>query len=55
MKIIFSDEKESSEHETNAADIAQLFKLADKLSESDLERLKKIVENFRPETVKPSP
>lgn len=56
MKVVFfSDEQESREHETEPDEIAQLFGLADELSEADLDKLKKIVENFRPETVKPSP
>lgn len=41
MKIIFVDEQDSSEHDASAADIAQLFKLADKLSESDLKKLER--------------
>lgn len=55
MKIIFVDEQDSSEHESEAEAVSQLFGLADQLSETDLAKLKKVVDNFRPEAMKPGP
>lgn len=54
MKLVFVDTEDSqiSEHVAEAEAISQLFDLADELPEAELDRLKKIVENFKPETMK---
>lgn len=53
MKVVFfDDEHDSSEHEAQPDEVSQLFGLADELPEAELDRLKKIVENFKPETMK---
>lgn len=53
MKLIFVDEPESAnEHEATQPEAQEIFRLAEKLSEKELERLAKVVANFRPENIK---
>lgn len=53
VKLIFVDEPESAnEHEATQPEAQEIFRLAEKLSEKELERLAKVVANFRPENIK---
>lgn len=53
MKVVFLENaKDSKEHETSQPEAQEIFRLAERLSEAELEKLKKIVERFKPETVK---
>lgn len=55
MKIIFLDEQDNQEHEAQPDEVNDLFKMADHLSDVELEKLKKVVDNFRPEAMQPGP
>lgn len=55
MKIIFLDEQDNQEHEADTEAIVQLFKMAEQLSEAELERLARILSKFRPADMQPSP
>lgn len=54
MKMFFLDEQDAQEHEAQPDEVFQLFGLADRLSEAELDKLAKIVDNFRPEAMNPS-
>lgn len=47
MKIVFFDENEhSKEFETEAQDLKQIFQIADKLSDIELDKIKLTIDQF---------
>lgn len=56
-KIVFVEdaEQDAQEHEADTEAIVQLFKMAEQLSEAELERLARILSKFRPADMQPSP
>ena len=49
MKVVFLDDGDGGGKEIEGADLQQLFQLADKLSDTELERLGRAIDEIQPQ------